>query len=120
MAAAMGIAARRISHRLHLLGRCEHGCRIACQRDGGHEHHKKRQQVSEKAIHERDYNAAANGSPTGIGIKFGRAYNIPPSYAAMRSRLAPRNRNALAITETELRLMASAAIIGDSSQPVTG
>ena len=30
------------------------------------------------------------------------------------------NRNALARTEAELRLMASAAIIGDSNQPVKG
>ena len=34
--------------------------------------------------------------------------------------LAPRNRNALPITETELRLMAALAIIGESSQPVHG
>lgn len=33
---------------------------------------------------------------------------------------APRSRNALPITEAELRLIASAAIIGDSSQPVKG
>ena len=33
---------------------------------------------------------------------------------------AVRKRNALVITETELRLIASAAIIGDSSQPVKG
>ena len=31
-----------------------------------------------------------------------------------------RKRSALLITDTELRLMASAAIIGDSSQPVKG
>ena len=31
-----------------------------------------------------------------------------------------RSRSALLITEAELRLMASAAIIGDSSQPVNG
>ena len=33
---------------------------------------------------------------------------------------APRNRNALKITLAELRLIASAAIMGDSSQPVKG
>ncbi len=33
---------------------------------------------------------------------------------------ARRNRRALKITEAELRLMASAAIMGDSSQPVIG
>lgn len=33
---------------------------------------------------------------------------------------ALRRRRALAITEAELRLIAKAAIIGDSSQPVTG
>ena len=32
----------------------------------------------------------------------------------------PRNRSALKITEAELKLIASAAIIGDSSQPVNG
>ena len=31
-----------------------------------------------------------------------------------------RKRKALVMTETELRLMASAAIIGDNSQPVNG
>ena len=31
-----------------------------------------------------------------------------------------RKRNALVMTDTELRLIASAAIIGDSSQPVNG
>ena len=35
-------------------------------------------------------------------------------------RLSERNRSALAITETEERLIAAAAIIGDSSQPNTG
>ena len=30
------------------------------------------------------------------------------------------NRNALAITETELKLIASAAIIGESNNPKTG
>ena len=34
--------------------------------------------------------------------------------------LALRNRNALAITDTELKLMAAAAIIGDSNKPNTG
>ena len=34
--------------------------------------------------------------------------------------LVPRNRRALVMTDAELRLMASAAIMGDSSQPVTG
>jgi hypothetical protein len=33
---------------------------------------------------------------------------------------APRNRKALPITEAELKLMASAAIMGESSQPVKG
>lgn len=33
---------------------------------------------------------------------------------------APRRRKALLITDTELRLIASAAIIGDKSQPVKG
>jgi hypothetical protein len=33
------------------------------------------------------------------------------------SRLARRNRKELVMTETELRLMARAAIIGDSNQP---
>ena len=33
---------------------------------------------------------------------------------------APRRRSALPITDAELRLIASAAIIGDSSQPVNG
>lgn len=33
---------------------------------------------------------------------------------------APRSRSALVTTDTELRLMASAAIIGDSSSPVNG
>jgi hypothetical protein len=33
---------------------------------------------------------------------------------------ALRRRSALDITDTELRLIASAAIIGDSSQPVNG
>ena len=32
----------------------------------------------------------------------------------------PRNRSALKMTETELRLIAKAAIIGDSNQPVNG
>ena len=32
----------------------------------------------------------------------------------------PRSRNALVMTETELRLIASAAIIGDNSLPVNG
>ena len=36
------------------------------------------------------------------------------------SSFAPRRRSALLITEAELRLIASAAIIGDSSQPVKG
>jgi hypothetical protein len=31
-----------------------------------------------------------------------------------------RKRSALAITQTELKLIASAAIIGDSNQPVNG
>ena len=35
-------------------------------------------------------------------------------------RSALRRRSALPITEAELRLIASAAIIGDSSQPVNG
>ena len=34
--------------------------------------------------------------------------------------LMPRNRSTLKITEAELKLIASAAIIGDSSQPVNG
>jgi len=34
--------------------------------------------------------------------------------------LAPRSRNALAMTDTELRLMASAAMSGDSNKPVNG
>ena len=33
---------------------------------------------------------------------------------------ALRKRSALVITDTELKLMASAAIMGDSSQPVNG
>ena len=33
---------------------------------------------------------------------------------------APRKRSALKMTEAELRLIAKAAIIGDSSQPVNG
>ena len=33
---------------------------------------------------------------------------------------APRKRSALPITDAELKLIASAAIIGDSSQPVNG
>ncbi|CAN5805465.1 hypothetical protein BH11PSE8_BH11PSE8_21870 [soil metagenome] len=36
------------------------------------------------------------------------------------SSLAPRRRSALPMTEAELRLMATAAISGDSSQPVRG
>lgn len=36
------------------------------------------------------------------------------------SYFARRNRRALKITEAELRLIASAAIMGDSSQPVIG
>lgn len=36
------------------------------------------------------------------------------------SMAAPRSRNALPITEAELRLIANAAIIGDSSHPVNG
>ncbi len=32
----------------------------------------------------------------------------------------PRSRRALVITEAELRLIASAAIMGDSNQPVNG
>src|SRR5690606_38767810 len=47
------------------------------------------------------------------GIGGGRRQIMPAPYR-------PRSRNALAITEAELRLIASAAIIGDSSQPVTG
>ena len=37
-----------------------------------------------------------------------------------RRQLARRSRSALAMTETELRLIASAAIIGDRSFPVNG
>jgi hypothetical protein len=33
---------------------------------------------------------------------------------------AERNRSALAITDTELKLIAAAAIIGDSSRPKAG
>lgn len=36
------------------------------------------------------------------------------------SMAAPRSRNALPITEAELRLIASAAIMGDSNHPVKG
>jgi hypothetical protein len=35
-------------------------------------------------------------------------------------RLTRRNRNALPITDTELKLMAAAAIMGDSSRPKKG
>ena len=41
---------------------------------------------------------------------------LPPVHFARRS--LPRSRNALVITETELKLIASAANIGESSQPV--
>ena len=34
--------------------------------------------------------------------------------------MAVRNRNAFAITDTDDNLIASAAIIGDSSKPVSG
>jgi len=37
-----------------------------------------------------------------------------------RYRCLPRSRSALVMTETELKLMASAAIIGESSHPVKG
>ena len=38
----------------------------------------------------------------------------------LRYNRALRSRNALPITDTELKLIASAAISGDSSQPVNG
>ena len=43
-----------------------------------------------------------------------------PGPSACRQCLRPRRRKALPITETELRLMASAAISGESSHPVSG
>jgi len=43
-----------------------------------------------------------------------------PTIPAMRQRFPPRSRNALPTTDTELRLIASAAMIGDNSNPKTG
>jgi hypothetical protein len=42
------------------------------------------------------------------------------SAAVAPAYLLERNRNEFVITDTELKLIASAAIIGDNSQPVSG
>ncbi len=62
------------------------------------------------------------GSPAGDGACMAGDYGagLPwPGALAIQSLLL-RSRKALLITETELRLIASAAIMGDSSQPVNG
>jgi len=52
---------------------------------------------------------------------FGAVMTAPDRSLGQSCRIAvPRSRSALLITEAELRLMASAAIIADSSQPVNG
>lgn len=61
-------------------------------------------------------------------VSWVRASMAGPAWGDSAGRLGPaqgdqvprRSRSALAITEAELRLIASAATIGDSSQPVNG
>ena len=43
---------------------------------------------------------------------------FPPSQSFQGA--VPRNRSALKVTDAELKLMASAAIMGDNNQPVKG
>lgn len=44
----------------------------------------------------------------------------PVIFLQLAYSASPRSRNALKITDAELRLVASAAIMGESSQPVIG
>lgn len=56
--------------------------------------------------------------PASIGLQLSWPADLrelEPGYS-----LAPRNRKAFEITETEERLMAAAAIIGDSNRPKAG
>ena len=50
----------------------------------------------------------------------GQTHTVPSSANQSGLSAATRKRKALLITETELRLIASAAIMGDKSQPVNG
>jgi len=101
---------------------------FADQRSTGH-----RQQLKQVRQH-RHYNRQHNGAPRQRPAALHQAgadaspktmrNDVHPGAPACRNQsglsAATRRRNALVITETELRLIASAATIGDSSQPVNG
>jgi hypothetical protein len=56
-----------------------------------------------------------------IAVKYSNAMWLHQIHRDLaRYNVTRRNRSALAMTETEERLIAAAAIIGDRSSPVTG
>ena len=67
----------------------------------------------------RTFKARARRAAPGVWKKSARAM-VRLSTASHDPRSRHLSRNAFAITEAELRLIASAAIIGDKSQPVIG
>jgi hypothetical protein len=60
--------------------------------------------------------------PVGRPLRWhhGRQLEQLPHTSQFSSMAAPRRRKAFPITEAELKLIASAAIMGDSSHPVNG
>ena len=59
-------------------------------------------------------------STHGPSPPFAAAAKIPVPVAITSYFAVPRSRSALVMTETELKLIASAAIIGDNRRPVNG